>query len=161
MIANQEETTAGAVVVAAGDDRTGSPYRLPGHELTVKVTAGDTQGRYFTAVLRAMPLSGPPLHMHTQEDEYFYVLEGEFVFQVGEQRMTAGPGTSVYAPRALPHTWQNCTDEPAVALLTIAPAGLEDLFAEIAARPLSHAELEQRMRERGLVLLGPPLARQA
>src|SRR5262245_52171294 len=92
------------VVRAAGEGRRLS---LMGQDIDVKVSTDETTGNFAVGYLTAAPMSGPPLHMHTREDEWFYILKGEFTFQVGEKRITAGPGTSVFAPRNIPHTFQN------------------------------------------------------
>lgn len=76
--------------------------------------------------------SGPPLHVHTREDEGAYVFEGELTFVVGNRRFTAGPGTFVWLPRDSPHTFANLGDEPVRAVGVIVPGGLENMFAEQA-----------------------------
>lgn len=77
--------------------------------------------------------SGPPLHAHAF-DEAFYVLGGELMFQVGDQKTTAKAGGLVFAPRGLPHTLANPHDTPARYLLVLTPAGFEREFARRAAK---------------------------
>jgi mannose-6-phosphate isomerase-like protein (cupin superfamily) len=72
-----------------------------------------------------------PGHIHTREDESWYVIEGELLFDVGDQTITAGPGTLVYAPRDVPHGYR-VTRVPARYLMMFTPAGIEPLFAEVA-----------------------------
>jgi quercetin dioxygenase-like cupin family protein len=71
-----------------------------------------------------------PGHVHTREDESWYVIEGELLFDVGDEQHTAGPGTLVYAPRNLPHGYR-VTKVPARWLILFTPAGIEPLFAEV------------------------------
>lgn len=73
-----------------------------------------------------------PMHAHTHEDEYTYVLEGEIGVQIGDEVRYAGPGELVAKPRGVPHAFWNRTDEPARALEIIAPGGFEQYFAELA-----------------------------
>jgi mannose-6-phosphate isomerase-like protein (cupin superfamily) len=72
-----------------------------------------------------------PGHIHTREDESWYVIEGELEFQVGDQEATAGPGTLVYAPRDVPHRY-HVSKAPARYLLFFTPGGIEPLFGEVA-----------------------------
>ena len=72
-----------------------------------------------------------PLHRHTREDEYSFVLEGRMGALLGEEVLEAGPGDLVYKPRDQWHTFWNAGDEPARILEIIAPAGFEGYFAEL------------------------------
>jgi quercetin dioxygenase-like cupin family protein len=73
-----------------------------------------------------------PMHAHTHEDEYTYVLEGEVGIQIGDEVRYAGPGELVEKPRGIAHAFWNRTDEPARVLEVIAPGGFEQYFAELA-----------------------------
>jgi mannose-6-phosphate isomerase-like protein (cupin superfamily) len=76
---------------------------------------------------------GAPMHTHVLEDEYSYILEGEIGVQIGDEELVAGPGTLVFKPRAVPHTFWNTGDTPARLLEIISPASFEDYFKEAAA----------------------------
>ena len=73
-----------------------------------------------------------PMHAHTHEDEYTYVLEGEVGIQIGDEVRYAGPGEFVEKPRGIAHAFWNRTDEPARVLEVIAPGGFEQYFADLA-----------------------------
>jgi quercetin dioxygenase-like cupin family protein len=73
-----------------------------------------------------------PSHVHQNEDEYSYVLEGEVGFEIGDQVLTAGPGQFVAKPRGIWHAFWNSGDRPARVLELIAPGGFEQYFAELA-----------------------------
>jgi quercetin dioxygenase-like cupin family protein len=147
------------VVVRADEDRAPFPLSLGGQHITSKVRGADTGGAFSVLHLVAEPMSGPPMHLHTREDEWFYILKGEMTFQVDGTRFTAGPGTSVFAPRNVPHTWQNCTDEPVEALGLITPAQFEDFFSERASGRGRGEDAAELSGEFGVMFMGPPLAR--
>ena len=73
-----------------------------------------------------------PPHLHTREDEYSFILEGEWGFQLGEDIVYARPGDLVYKPRNVWHTFWNATDRPARLLEVISPSGFEYFFAEMS-----------------------------
>ena len=74
-----------------------------------------------------------PLHLHTREDEYSFVLEGRLGALLGDDVVEAGPGDLVFKPRNQWHTFWNAGDKPAHILEIIAPAGLEGFFRELHA----------------------------
>ena len=98
------------------------------------VTGEETGGRYAMFEAVVLPGGGPPPHLHRKEDETFYVLEGEITFQVGEEKLVAGPGAFVNMPIGNPHAFKNETDEPAKMLISFAPAGLEEYFFEVGQK---------------------------
>jgi quercetin dioxygenase-like cupin family protein len=72
---------------------------------------------------------GPPLHVHSREDEAFYVLDGEIRFRQGEDEFVAGAGTWVWGPRGVPHAFK-VASERARALVLVTPGGFERMFEE-------------------------------
>jgi mannose-6-phosphate isomerase-like protein (cupin superfamily) len=72
-----------------------------------------------------------PLHLHTREDEYSFVLEGRFAALLGDDEVVAGPGDLVFKPRGQWHTFWNPGDTPTRILEMISPAGIEELFREL------------------------------
>jgi quercetin dioxygenase-like cupin family protein len=79
-----------------------------------------------------------PAHIHENEDEYSYVLEGEVGFEIGDEVLSARPGDLVAKPRGIWHAFWNASDAPARLLEVISPGGFENYFAELA--PLLHPE---------------------
>jgi quercetin dioxygenase-like cupin family protein len=113
--------------------------RQPGAGRTVAVvgdvyrflaTGEDTGGQYALWEAVVPPGGGPPPHAHSREEEGFYVLEGEITFTVGEQRLVAGAGTFANLPVGTPHSFKNEGGRPAKMLISVAPAGLEQMFFE-------------------------------
>jgi mannose-6-phosphate isomerase-like protein (cupin superfamily) len=104
------------------------------HEMRVKLSAAESNGE-LTLIEDVVPAdSGPPLHVHEKENETYYVLDGEFEFVCGEDRVTGGPGTFVFARRGLPHRFKNLRSTPGRILVGFTPAGIEQYFSEVAAQ---------------------------
>lgn len=109
----------------------GERLRFGDVEIVVKASA-DTTGGAFTIFEESDPVD-TPLHVHQHEDELFYVLEGEHVFQVGNQEFRAGPGGLVFAPRGVPHAQRRVVPRAGRVLVLTSPAGFEGFFRELAA----------------------------
>ena len=122
--------------VAAGQDRLGSPHSLGFSALTFKVATNDTAGNLFVIEHRDLqPGKGPALHLHYSQEEWFYVMEGKVVLQVGDQRLTLHAGESVLAPRRIPHAF-SAIGSPAHMLIAFTPAGkMEQYFIDAQANP--------------------------
>ncbi len=112
-----------------GDE--GERLRFSGAEFLVKASA-ETTGGGFTIIEEIAPLD-TPLHVHAHEDELFHVLEGEHVFQVGDDEFGAGPGATVFAPRGLPHAHRRAVPRTGRFLTMTSPAGFEGFFRELSA----------------------------
>jgi quercetin dioxygenase-like cupin family protein len=91
----------------------------------------DTDGRYALWEAVVPPGGGPPPHVHSREEEGFYVLEGEITIRVGDQRLVGTAGTFANLPVGSLHSFKNETDRPARMLIWVAPAGLEKMFFEV------------------------------
>lgn len=114
--------------------------RKPGEGRTIGVvgdiyrflaTGEDTDGRYALMEAIVPPGGGPPPHIHSREEEGFFVLEGEITFQLGEDRFVAGVGTFANMPVGSLHSFKNESSKPAKMLISMAPAGLEKMFFEV------------------------------
>lgn len=94
-------------------------------------TGAETDGRYATIEAVVPPGGGPPPHTHSREEESFFVLDGEITFTVNGERIVAGPGTFANMPVGLLHAFKNESDRTARMLISVAPAGLEEMFFEV------------------------------
>ena len=94
-------------------------------------TGEDTNGKYAMWEAVVPPGGGPPPHVHSLEEEGFYILEGEITFTVNGERVLAKTGTFANMPVGTPHSFKNESDRPAKMLLSVAPAGLEQMFFEV------------------------------
>jgi mannose-6-phosphate isomerase-like protein (cupin superfamily) len=127
--------------VPAGEDRFGMLHSLGFSQLAFKVGAEETGGNLFVIEHRNLAPGGPPLHMHLNQEEWFYVMEGRVAFVVGDKKLTLKPGESILAPRRIPHTFSSVEGQSHL-LIAFAPAGrMEEYFrdakgnAELAAKP--------------------------
>lgn len=94
-------------------------------------TCDDTNGKYAMWEAVVPPSGGPPPHVHSREEEGFYILEGEITFQVGEKRVVASAGMFANMPVGTPHSFKNESGKSARMLISVAPAGLEQMFFEV------------------------------
>ena len=93
-------------------------------------TGEDTDGRYALWEAIVPPGGGPPPHVHSREEEGFYVLEGEITITVNGEPVVATAGTFANMPVGTPHSFKNESGRPARMLISVAPAGLEQMFFE-------------------------------
>lgn len=114
-------------------------------------TGEETDGKYAMWEAIVLPGGGPPPHVHSREEESFYILEGEITIQIGEERIVATAGTFANLPVGSLHSFKNATDKTARMIITVAPAGLEKMFFEVGQPvklgetplPPSKAEIEK------------------
>jgi quercetin dioxygenase-like cupin family protein len=94
------------------------------------VTGADTNGKYAAWEAIVPPGGGPPPHVHSREDEGFYILEGEITLTVDNVPIVAKAGMFANMPIGTPHSFKNESSRPARMLITVAPSGLEEMFLE-------------------------------
>ena len=103
-------------------------------DVTILIRASaDTTGGAFSVFEEVPPLVDTPLHVHENEDELFYVLDGEHVVQLGDREFRAGPGGLVFAPRGVPHAQRRVVPTEGRMLVLTSPAGFEGFFRELGA----------------------------
>jgi quercetin dioxygenase-like cupin family protein len=131
-----------------------------GGPLTFKVR-GEQTGGALTALENVIaPGDGPPLHVHAEEDESWYVLEGELRFRLDAEVAHAPEGAFVFVPRGTPHCFQNPGATPARVLILFTPSGMErffDAFAALPAGPVDPAAFREIGATVGMEVVGPPL----
>ena len=129
----------------------GKSVAVVGDNYRFLATGDDTDGRYAMFEACVSPGGGPPPHIHSREEESFYVLEGEITFQVGDDRIVAKAGMFANMPIGSLHSFRNNTDRLARMIISVAPAGLEKMFLEVGqpvtwgqqALPPSKAEIDR------------------
>lgn len=149
--------------VSAGEGRKHGHLKLKGvnaNVLDVKISGSDTNGGL--AIFEQTSLSpgrGTPLHVHPAQDEVFYVLDGAYQFQVGDERYHLKTGDSIFLPRNVPHAWTQVA-QTGKMLVVLQPAGkLEDFFVTMAGldHEPSKDELAGVFRANEMQVVGPPL----
>jgi mannose-6-phosphate isomerase-like protein (cupin superfamily) len=99
-------------------------------EFVIRASA-DTTGGAFTVIEEVDPVDTPP-HVHKNEDELWYVLEGEHIIQVGDDEFHVGPGETVFGPRGVPHAQRRVVPRTGRFLEFFYPAGFEGFFRELS-----------------------------
>jgi quercetin dioxygenase-like cupin family protein len=148
------------MLVSQGKCSHGEPPNVFGDLMYLKVSKEDTNGA-FTIMEDVIPAhGGPPLHLHHREDEAFFVLEGDYIFEVDGRPITAHPGDFLWAPRGIRHTFQNQSSSAGRLLITITPGGAEEFFRELAvlAPPPDPVKFLPLFPRYGLEFLGPPMS---
>jgi quercetin dioxygenase-like cupin family protein len=104
-----------------------------GIPMLIRIHGRDTAGVVSVVESLDVPGGGPPPHIHHNEDETFQILEGEYEWTVGGKTFAAAKGTTIFAPRGVPHTYRCLGSEPGRLMCVITPSGFEGFFEEIAA----------------------------
>lgn len=124
------QSTGTLHVVGNGEDLSGHSRSLGFSTLSFKVSTAETAGGLFLIEHTHLAPGGPPLHLHYEQEEWFYVMEGEVAFQVGDKRLALKPGESVLAPRRIPHTFSSVAASSRL-LIAFTPAGkMEQYFRD-------------------------------
>lgn len=124
------KTDQGAFVLQPGE---GTTYRVGGSPIVYKVRGAETGGRFEITESTLPPgFGGVPQHVHQDTDHAFYVVEGELEVQIGDQSYRGGPGTCMFSPRGVDHTFSNPGQAPCRYLQIDSGPGRERFFEEIA-----------------------------
>jgi mannose-6-phosphate isomerase-like protein (cupin superfamily) len=164
--AGQEERRidSGGLILGPGEGRT-----IPGTDaMTLKASSEQTGGSIGVLEATSPPGYGPPRHIHYSSDELFYVLEGEFLFLVGDREVSAMPGSFVFIPRGTVHAAKVIGTESGKVLTAYVPGGLERSFEEFARVRTEQGENAGRSTSRSMSVeainekfdsefVGPPL----
>lgn len=158
-VSAQTPADRGAVRVAAGTDRLGAPKGLGISTIDFKVTGDDSHGGVLVIENTNRAKGGPARHRHLEQDELFYVIEGEYQVEVGRDRFTLAPGDSLLAPRQVPHVWAYTGSGMGRLLITFTPPGRMEAFFQAVAKTNNMPPQDPAFwRAHGMELLGPPLA---
>ncbi len=169
-------TAWGAESKAPHEERAGTGFRVKaqkarreeellimGGRFALKVSSRDTGGELCIYDTIRQAKGGPALHRHHFQDEWFYVLRGEFIVQVGTSTFTLQPGDSAFAPRKIPHAFAKISEAEGQMLVLFQPAGsMEDFFLQMSKLgkeiPQNQEDVLKRLwEEHGMEVVGPPL----
>lgn len=159
----------------------GEMFWLLGMHQTIKISGSDTAGQFGMIEIVVPKGYGSPWHVHPDEDEWFFVLEGAVTFYVDHTRLDLTPGAFAFGPKAVPHTFFGASDEPARALVGLQPVMFEGFLREVGqpitervlppplgqatdaaggpvndGRQIPREQLAAIGAKHGLVILGPP-----
>jgi mannose-6-phosphate isomerase-like protein (cupin superfamily) len=161
--ANDDPKPRRAVKVAARADRSdkGVKFESGGH-LECKVSGADTGGAMSVFVGLTTADDRPARHFHHDQDEWFYVVEGEYDLEVGDDKFHLKAGDSLLAPRKVPHVWACVSEKPGTLMTVFQPAGqMEAFFRElpkyVGKVRASREEMAKLFADHGATLTGPPL----
>jgi quercetin dioxygenase-like cupin family protein len=149
--------------VNRGVARFGEHYNMKGvtlNTLDIKISSSDTDGDL--AVFEQVgltPKGGPPLHIHPFQDEWFYVIEGEYLFQVGEDKYKLKAGDTIFLPRKVQHAFIQLTDEGRM-IVSYLPAGKMEAFFKVTDKLTSVPTIEEITKvfeDHDMKVVGAPL----
>ena len=160
-IKNRNRDEKGFKVDAGKDrfDKSISPFE--GDNFYTKVSTKDTDGDMYMFESTRIKEGGPILHTHYDTDEWWYVLQGEFLIKVGDKTYNAKAGDLVFGPRMVQHTFAKVGEGEAKVMICHQPAGkMEEYFKKLSegvAKNMSEEERNNLRKEHGFERVGPPI----
>lgn len=148
--------------VDAGKDRSDKPISLlEGDTFMTKVGTRDTDGDIYMFESIRVKEGGPSHHVHFEQDEWWYVLSGNFLIKVGDVMHEAKAGDSVFGPRNVPHSFAKVGEGEARLLMFFQPAGkMEEFFQKVSAgfaKNMTEAEQDAFRQAHGHKRVGPAI----
>jgi quercetin dioxygenase-like cupin family protein len=149
--------------VGAQKDRYEEELLIMGGRFDLKVSGRDTGGDLCIYDTFRESKGGPALHRHHFQDEWFYVVRGEFIVRVGDDTISLHPGDSAFAPRKIPHAFAKISEGEGQMLVLFQPAGsMEDFFKQMSRMGKEipknqETALKQLWADHGMEIVGPPL----
>lgn len=150
--------------VKAGEARFGDHFKMKGvtlNTLDIKISGSDTDGDLAVFEQTGLtPNGGPPLHIHPFQDEWFYVIEGDYRFQVGDQKHQMSAGDTIFLPRNVPHAFVQLTEKGKM-IVSYLPAGKMEAFFKVTDKwtsPPTQDEVVKVFADHEMKVVGPPLS---
>jgi len=109
----------------------------------VKLSGKDTNGKFTIVENNNPPGVGIPMHVHENEDEVFRILDGTMEFIVEGKSTILNPGDTIFLPRQVPHSFKVVGESNARAIVTIVPAGIENMFEQLCELPAGPPDMEK------------------
>ena len=159
---NNSQRVGKGLKVEAGKDRYNKPITLfEGDTFYTKVATNDSDGDTFVFESTRIKEGGPSFHLHYDQDEFWYIVKGRFLFKIGEERFTAKEGDTVFGPRMIPHAFAKVDEGEAKLLMFFQPAGkMEAMFKKISegiTKNMTEEEQDKFRYEHGIKRVGPAL----
>jgi mannose-6-phosphate isomerase-like protein (cupin superfamily) len=161
--ANSKDEPKKGFKIEGGKDRYQEELLIMGGQFDLKVSAKDSGGDLCIYDTRRQEKGGPAFHLHHKQDEWFYVMRGEFIVKVGDDSFQLKPGDSAFAPRTIPHAFAKISDDEGQMLVLFQPAGtMEDFFKQMSKLGPNipknqEKDLKELWRTHGMEIVGPPL----
>lgn len=158
--AQKPKRTNKGFVVKATESRFGEKTLLGGKSPNnIKVSQKDTNGDLTVFEYTGNEKGGPPLHVHSYQDEIFFIVQGEYLFQVGNEKHTLKAGDTIFLPRTVPHAFAQLTNNGKMFFLFQPSGKMEDFFRTIgnltsAPTPAQGAKI---FADHDMKVVGPPL----
>jgi len=149
--------------VKSGEARFGKHFKMKGVTLNVldnKISSKDTDGDLSVFEQNGFtPKGGPPLHLHPYQDEFFYIINGEYLFQVGEDKYQMKSGDTIFLPRNVQHAFLQLSERGKVIVSYIPAGKMEDFFktTDSWTSPPTLKEIEKAFEDHDMKVVGPPL----
>ncbi len=149
--------------VEANKDRYQEELMIMGGQFSCKVSTKDTDGDLLIYDTIRHEKGGPAFHVHHNQDEWFYIIKGEFIVKVGDETFILKPGDSAFAPRTIPHAFAKTSEGEGQMLVQFQPAGLmEDFFKAMSKLGPGIPQMPQQTlgelwKKHGMEIVGPPL----
>ena len=133
--------------------------------MTLKATRESTGGVLSLIEVLSAPDSAPPWHVHRREDEMFYIIDGSFLFKLGDELFEAGPSSFIFIPRGVPHSFKNVGETVAKFLVFGTPAGFDQYFVAagtpaleegLRPQPIDLQQMTVIAAQHEIEILGPP-----
>lgn len=149
--------------VSSGEARFGEHYKMKGvtlNNLDIKISGTDTE--HDLAVFEQTgltPKGGPPLHIHPFQDEWFYIIEGEYLFQVGDDKYQMKSGDTIFLPRNVQHAFLQLTEKGKM-IVSYLPAGKMESFFKVTDKwtsPPTKEEIVKVFADHDMKVVGAPL----
>ena len=149
--------------VKAGDARFGEHFKMKGvtlNTLDIKISGVDTENDLAVFEQTGLtPNGGPPLHIHPFQDEWFYVINGEYLFQVGDEKYQMKSGDTIFLPRNVQHAFLQLTEKGKM-IVSYLPAGKMEAFFKITDKwtsPPTREEIAKVFADHDMKVVGGPL----
>lgn len=149
--------------VNSGEARFGTHFKMKGvtlNTLDIKISGKDTDNDLAVFEQTGLtPNGGPPLHIHPFQDEWFYVIDGEYKFQVGEDRYQLKTGDTIFLPRNIQHAFIQLSEKGKM-IVSYLPAGKMEAFFEVTDKwksPPTKEEISKVFADHEMKVVGPPL----